>query len=103
MIISETVGQPIVKGNLTILQMMAEVDKLKQENENLRQARDHYKYNYELLHNKIVNEECTSSNNQENNYDDSQLADDENYELMTKAYAEADNDFKFAGFDCKIN
>ena len=93
MIISETVGQPIVKGNLTILQMMAEIDRLKQENENLRQARDHYKYNYELLHNKIVNE---------NKYNDFQLADEDTEELLSKAYAEAENDFKFVGVDCKI-
>jgi hypothetical protein len=40
-----------IECNMTMLEMMAEIDRLRRE-------RDYYKDNYELLHNKVINEEC---------------------------------------------
>jgi uncharacterized protein YhaN len=38
-----------------ISSLLMEIAQLKEENDELKQARDHYKYNYELLHNKLQN------------------------------------------------
>ena len=57
---------PIVEGNLTILEMMAELDKLRQENEQLKtiaKERDEWKEGFTILHNAIENEEGVSFEN----------------------------------------
>jgi 1,2-phenylacetyl-CoA epoxidase catalytic subunit len=92
----ETLGQPIVEGNLTILQMMAEIDRLKQENEQLESERNQWRNDYIALHNKVVNEESITfedgklvNNNNEGGWTD------EEFDIVANAYAEAEKDYKF--------
>jgi hypothetical protein len=58
----------VVEGSLTFLQMMSEINRLKQENEQLINERNQWRNDYIELHNKVVNEESIS-------FKDSSLAD----------------------------
>lgn len=52
---------PVVEGNLTILEMMYELDKLKQENEELSKERDDWKEGFTILHNKMEEQKQTAT------------------------------------------
>lgn len=51
--INASLKNPIVEKNLTILEMMAEMDKLREENMELKVERDDWKEGFTILHNKM--------------------------------------------------
>lgn len=83
---------PMVKGNLTVLELMAEMDNLKKENEDLRIENIELRIDNELLHNMMANRtelEILKNEDNEGGWSEEETV------LMAQMYAEAEKDFKF--------
>ena len=89
----------VVEGNLTILEMMYELDKLKQENEQLKadkselsKERDEWKEGFTLLHNMMEEQKDNTEN-----YDDRTIFEREESDIeedeLANAYAEASKNY----------
>ena len=76
----------IVEGNLTILEMMAELDKLRLENQQLTKERDDFKEGFMILHN-IIEEQKQNDNKEFLNNDEGGYTEDE-YLALAKGYAD---------------
>jgi transposase-like protein len=63
-----TIGQSIVENNLTILEMKAEIDRLKQENQELRERNDLLVHN--IIDNQNDKKEFLNNDEQSNEYID---------------------------------
>jgi hypothetical protein len=74
------------QGNLSLVEIMAEINKLKQENEQLTSEKDYWKRNYIELHNKITNEEYIGLETQ-NQHNEGGYTDQE-FDELAKAYAD---------------
>lgn len=85
---------PIVKESLTLIEMMAKIERLTQENEQLESERNQWKNDYIALHNKVVNEESITFENGKLVNNNEGGWTEEEFDIVAKGYAEMSNDYK---------
>jgi regulator of replication initiation timing len=84
------IDQSTIESNLTILEMMAEIERLKQENQQLKEENNKLRNDNDNLHSLIF-----ASQNIEDEDNNQSGWTEEEFDIVAQAYAEAEKDYKF--------